>query len=692
MTVSNEDKKMFFTKLSKLWTNFKDYSYISGITLSHDQISIIEQNEKQMLIEGYAGTGKSLTLLYKFIDIIVRENNKRILFVTYNSALIDDTKKRLNLSKEYIDNVNRHETFVMTFHEISSKILKTIRIINKECNYLTADRIKKFEDDEYRRIASISARYIQKTGEMYKMISDDEKLYSTHNEKFIMDEIRWIKAMGFTKLENYLATERTGRSKSIRLTRNQRKTIFRIYKEYQKEMESSKYGYATLDLEDYALKILENSTLIEDDLKFDYVFVDEVQDLDPMQVMALCKLTKGNIILSGDAKQRIYKKCPIKYEQLGLNVNQKGRRKLLKKNFRSTKEIVNLANSLRFYDSDGKYNTEDYEKHGDKPIIKYSNDINKILKYVVNEIKTIQHENPKATIAIVNREEIKNRTGNKSNFRIGLEMQLMQSLVDVNTYNKKFDFSKEKQIFYTNVYDIKGLEFDVVFVMDFNKIYYPYSEGIQKIKDNNDSKDESSLNDDLIEFYNTEKKLLYVAMTRAKERLYLIASGNFNNSILDPSKKISEYIFDFETKDYISNGFKKTDIESGKSKYNNVGFGRILKDKQEYKIQMDIDKSMLKEGLKSQTKIEKNEIKDAVTNEDYPIANQDNLTRDEIIEKIIKPVLGKNKIRFIDNRSKKGAFWVIGGMEIADILKVFSKYKVSFIFKKDGGRAVWYTK
>ena len=107
MTVSNESIE-FFTKLSKIWQNFKDYAYLEGIDLSQEQINIIEQDEDQLLIEGYAGTGKSLTLLYKFINVLVREENKRVLYVTYNNTLIEDTKKRLNTCSEYLENKDRH--------------------------------------------------------------------------------------------------------------------------------------------------------------------------------------------------------------------------------------------------------------------------------------------------------------------------------------------------------------------------------------------------------------------------------------------------------------------------------------------------------------------------------------------------------------------------------------------------------
>ena len=119
MTASNE-KLEFFTKLSKIWQNFKDYSYLEGINLSQEQINIIEHDEEQLLIEGFAGTGKSLTLLYKFINVLIREENKRVLYVTYNSTLIEDVKKRLNTCMEDNENKDRHDVNIQTFHEMAA--------------------------------------------------------------------------------------------------------------------------------------------------------------------------------------------------------------------------------------------------------------------------------------------------------------------------------------------------------------------------------------------------------------------------------------------------------------------------------------------------------------------------------------------------------------------------------------------
>lgn len=702
MTLSNESRK-FFTKLSKVWQNYKDYAYLDGINLSPEQINIVEQDEDQLLIEGYAGTGKSLTLLYKFINVLVREENKKVLFVTYNSTLIEDTLKRLGSCKEYLENKDKHDAQVLTFHQMATDILKQIRVIDKGMAKLNVDRIKKFNDSAYRRLAGIVNKYTDKSSEVYKNIPVDEKLYSTHNIKFIVEEITWIKAMGFIKLDKYMSTERTGRSKSIRLTRNQRKTVFKIFEEYQKELESRKFG-ESLDLEDYALKILENDHLLSDEIKYDYIFVDEVQDLDPMQIRALCKLTKKSIVLSGDAKQRIYKKCPIKYEELGLMIKQKGKRKLLNKNYRSTAQIVTLANELKFTDLENKVmklTEKQFIKDGERPIIKIIKGDLETVRYLVRQIKSIQQENPLKTIAIVRREEVRSKTGyKKSPFRLKLEQELCQRIIDMDNYYHKSDTKKEKQIFYTNAYDIKGLEFDVVFILDFNNAFYPYSKEIKNIREKNESKDEKLINDDVLEFINNEKKLMYVAMTRAKEKLFIIANGCSSTS------NISEFIFDFKFKDYKNDGFVENDIIKAKTNYMHIGNGKLYIEREkakEEKVIKDINGSLeMDTSLNLTTKDKKSTCNNIIIKLDINknnaanINNYDNiLSNVDKVDTFIKPFLNKNKIKFIDNRSKKGAFWVLGGLEINNIMKSFGQYGFTFVFRKEGGKAsknkpAWY--
>ncbi|GEM_PF-945495 len=730
MTISNESRD-FFKSLSRVWQNYKDYTYLEGIKLSEEQISIIEHDEDQLLIEGYAGTGKSLTLLYKFINVLVREEGKRILFVTFNDTLISDTRKRLASSKEYMENRDRHDAHIATFHEIASQILKKKMIIDKGVGRLTAKKVEQYRDISLRRIAAIAAKYTRPEEEEYKKLPREERLYSTHEHNFITDEIAWIKAMGFIEKEKYLETERTGRSKSIRLTRAQRKTIFKIYEEYKELLKKRFHNH--LDLEDYALSIIENSFLL-DDVKFDYIFVDEVQDLDPMQIKALCMLTKKSIILSGDAKQRIYKKSPIKYEDLGLKIREKGKRKTLNKNYRSTAEIVRLANSLQFLDDEDKLIEKLFVRSGERPFIYRNADLKRSVKYVVDVINKVHGEDPFKTVAIIHREEIKETTGYKSNTRIELEVQLKNSVIDIEAYGKKFEQKQKRQVVYTNAYDVKGLEFDVVFILDFRTLYYPNKKEIDQIKLDNDGKDPALIDQDISEFVNREKKLLYVAMTRAKDKLYLVANG------CKEDKFISKFICDFEPSLYEGNFAKKQFWTHPISKVEVVK-STVVKNK-EIDIQQSLEKTIdlssnisLKEVGKEETLNGKdkdgnlNNIlreKDTFTNNEIELEaklkektisiNEEKIKNDitkgpstvgasfserkvdnHLVGNDIVKMLKEKKLEVIDKRAKGGALWVIGGNELKDFLKKLPTGGGSFVFASKGGKAskhrpAWYLK
>lgn len=556
----NEESVNFFNKVCKVWQNFNGYNFFKEIKLSPEQIRIIEYEDEQMFIEGFAGTGKSITLLYKFINTLIKEEGKKILYVSFNNTLIEDTKKRLDICKEYNENKTRHDIEICTFHEMSSQLLRKLRITNRSLGKLTVNRIEYYKGTAYRRIEGILYKYKEKSSPEYKQLSKDEKLYKTHDGSFIRDEILWMKANGFIKKEDYLNIERSGRSKSIRLTVAQRNTVFKIFQEYEKQLKTKFQNY--LDLEDYALEIIKNYYMIDDSYKFDYIFVDEVQDLDPMQLKALCLLTKKSIVVSGDAKQKIYKKGPLTYEKIGLQIREKGRHKILNKNYRSTAQIIKLANELKLTDIKDKYKEKYFVKEGDRPsIISFENETGAV-NYVAKEVTKVFKKDATKTIAIIHRDDLRPKTGYKSNRRILLEQKILTGFSDIDNYSKRFKHTGEKQIFYTNPYDVKGLEFDVVFILDFNYRYYPNREKIRKIREENEGKDQALINKDIEEFIKREKRLFYVAMTRAKSQLYIIANGCKRES------QISNFILDFDYEDYMNKGFTKKNIERIKVLYN----------------------------------------------------------------------------------------------------------------------------
>ncbi|WP_138207664.1 UvrD-helicase domain-containing protein [Haloimpatiens lingqiaonensis] len=553
--IDTEDRNfsMLINKLAKVWQNHVNYDYLRYINLSDEQIKVIEHEDEQMLINGYAGTGKSITLLYKFIDKVVRNNGKlRMLFVSYNNTLIEDIKKRLEESQEYIKNRDKHFIDILTFHQMAKKILITININQKSPTRITAKTEVWDRGDIYRRVAAIAYAYRDKKYDKYKCIPSEERLYVTHTDDFITDEIIWMKANGFIEKGKYLEVERTGRTRCIRLTRNQRNTIFKIFSEYEEQLKNKYHN--TMDLHDYALEILKNMDFISDEIKYDYIFVDEVQDLEAMQIKVLANMVNKAIILSGDPRQSIYKRTPYSYEKLGLNIAKKGRTKVLNKNFRSTMEIIKLANSIEFMDMEIKKLSEKFFVYnGEKPVIVYKKSFKEQLDYVLNKIKQIFQKDSNENVAIIYRDDKNMSIQNKSQFKTYLEYSLKTSVLGVKDYGKKFKYNKSRQVFYTNIYDIKGLEFDNVFVIQFDKRHYPNDKEYEKLFQYKESEgvEKDALKEDIDEINNREKKLLYVAMTRAKKRLYMVYSGNLETAI-------SPFVKDFDTRDFNAVGFRKT--------------------------------------------------------------------------------------------------------------------------------------
>lgn len=283
---------LFANRAAKAWQNyFNTDGLMPGIQPTREQIAVIQQDEKHLLINGSAGSGKSITLLYKLIKVMEQQNeSQRILYVSYNPTLIADAKKRLQQPKRFIDVKDQHDLKMGTFHWIAAHLLKKIGFHHINSLYTSYKNEDKLRDRLYRRINAIKDNFESSPGG--QRLPREQRFFKTHDPGFLLEEILWMKANGYVTKEDYLQCERSGRSINPRLTRDQRKSVYRIFEIYQHEM---KYKFNNnLDTEDYALLLLGHNEEIPLGLKFDHIFVDEVQDLQPMQIRALVKLAKKN--------------------------------------------------------------------------------------------------------------------------------------------------------------------------------------------------------------------------------------------------------------------------------------------------------------------------------------------------------------------------------------------------------------
>jgi superfamily I DNA/RNA helicase len=408
--------KNFFNKSAKAWQSYISYEFINGIELSESQKRVVNTESNQIIINGSAGSGKSIVLLYKLIKSLLEEKEpKRFLYISYNQTLIDDTLKRARMFNEFLNLSKRHGIVqICTFHSFASNLLKDMghrEMENIKMDYSSMERIR---GNAFRRISSILYKY-KEGGEFYGEIVEDERLFKSHDDSFVRDEILWMKANGFITLESYLECERAGRGNTPRLLKNQRKTIFKVFYEYDGAARERKWNQTNIDLEDYALILLKKFEEIPEEKKYDYIFVDEVQDFDAMQLKLLAMFSPKSLIIAGDPKQKIYKRAPHSYADLGIDV--KTNSKVLNENFRSTEEIMNLANSLKFTDIIKDSSRVKYVNKGEKPKILFFNNWSKALEDLGKKIKKIQAEEPQATIALISREEAAKAAGNSSDLR-----------------------------------------------------------------------------------------------------------------------------------------------------------------------------------------------------------------------------------------------------------------------------------
>lgn len=546
MTTDLQEKRMKFAKRSaRAWQNYFDaHGLLPNITLSPEQIAVVQQEEDQMLINGSAGSGKSLTLLYKLLKIMDQENEpRRILYCSFNTTLIEDAKKRVRQSEKFHQIKYKHTLHMTTFHNAAAGILREIGLSNSKFLRVDLDNLRKYEDQIIRRTIALVVNFMESPE--YQGLPAEQKLYKTHAGTFLMEEILWMKANGFITEEQYLECERAGRGSNPRLTKEQRKTIFHLYKKYH-EMLKEKF-HEHLDLEDYALELLKYSEDIPESLKYDYIFVDEVQDLQAMQLKALVSIHKRSIVVSGDPKQRIYKRSPFSYRELGLHIEGR-KNKNLKTNYRSTKQIMQLANSITFLDEENdRMDNQKFVREGEKPVIQYFEQIKRLTSHIIKEIKEIQRDDPSASIAVIHRHDVNRNGENQCPVKAALNQNF--NVITTSQYAKGFNLDHvKKPIFFTDAFSVKGLEFDYVFLIHFDRDHYPSKKRIEDLdKRAGKSKGDSYYNDyDAI--FNDEKKVLYVAITRARKQVQLLYSGS-------SSKSISQFVRDFEKNAFVAKKF-----------------------------------------------------------------------------------------------------------------------------------------
>ena len=308
-----------------------------------------------------------------------------------------------------------------------------------------------------------------------------------------------VLAQGLTTLDEYRTARRTGRG--VVLSRAKRDMVWPVFEEYRGQLASRKLKEvddAYREVAAFLTKELEAGKKMP---AYSAVVVDETQDLGPQALKllrAIMPLEKNDLFFVGDGHQRIYSRNRAAMSKCGIDI--RGRSRKLYLNYRTTDEIrkqaVALLEGCEIDDLDGGHDeTKRYKSlsHGPKPLVLKLKGIeqatDKALELSRSWIEQGGEQDAPTVCVIAYSKDVRDSAA-----KVFSKSGLKTTVID-ETHNLNSDHAT---VYFSTMHRAKGLEFDQVIVIGPSEYLGDPSE--------TDSK----------------RKLLYVAITRAKKEAALI--------------------------------------------------------------------------------------------------------------------------------------------------------------------------
>ena len=354
--------------------------------LNDRQKEAVLYGDGPLLILAGAGSGKT-SVLTKRVAYLIKERNvspKNIVAITFTNKAAKEMKERIikEVGKEGYD------IQISTFHSFGLRIIKeNYEKLGYEKNFTIID-----SDDSLTVVKKI----------LREMGIDSTRF----NPKFIKNQI--------SSCKNEMVTP----EKYKNLVNDELSDItYKVYKKYQDTLLRNN----SLDFDDLLIKPIELFNKYKEVLEnyqelFKYVFIDEYQDTNEAQYI-LSKMISAkykNICVVGDDAQSIYSWRGANFKNI-LNFEKDYKNAkviLLEQNYRSTKTILNAANSV----IKNNINKKDKNLWTDNSLgekIKYvrTNDEKDEASYVTREIRNLVNNGVSLDdIAVLYRTNAQSRT------------------------------------------------------------------------------------------------------------------------------------------------------------------------------------------------------------------------------------------------------------------------------------------
>ena len=458
------------------------------IFLHPAQLGLVERSYNgPARVSGSAGTGKTVVALHRAAFLAKSNPKARILLITFSDALANLLRTKLQLL-------------------IHQEVQPDGRIV---VDSLDAVGVRLYE-------AKFGPLQLAGQDTIGVLVEDAAGKEGTNfSRAFLLTEWdRVVDAWQLDTWESYRDVARIGRYR--RLSETQRKALWPVFERVRSGFreqglvtKAEMFGWLTREAER-----LEHPP-------FDHVVVDEAQDVSVAQLRFLAALAGGRangLFFAGDLGQRIFQQ-PFSWKELGVDV--RGRSQTLRINYRTSHQIRTQADRLldpAISDVDG--NLEERKGtvsvfNGPHPNVQVFED-EEAESSAVSEWLTagISEGLQPSEISVFVRsmDQIKRAVA-----------AVKRSHLPYSIFDEDMD-AEEGCLTVGTMHLAKGLEFRAVAVMACDSEIIPLQSRVESIADEAD----------LEEVYNTERNLLYVACTRARD--YLLVTG------VEPA---SEFLDDF---------------------------------------------------------------------------------------------------------------------------------------------------
>lgn len=371
-----------------------------------------------------------------------------------------------------------------------------------------------------------------------KIVNTEENKYILKLVKLICTFIQNFKTNGYT-VDKFREWENQTKNERTKLFLN---ICLQCYHEYEKRLQE-KFAVDFEDMINESTRMLNKQLVSGEKLDFKYIIVDEYQDISRQRfdlTKALSQICNAKIIAVGDDWQSIYAYAgsDITLFTKFQKVMGYGQELKITRTYRNAQEIIDIAGSFIQKNSCQLQKALVSHKHIINPLIieSYTEEVDRrktegkggkyymIGKTVENIISTIIAEQPNSSILLLGRYGF-------DGFNLCRSADFIYDDKTGDVKSKKFPGLR---IEFMTVHRAKGLGFDNVILINARNELYGFPSQIQE-----DPVLKLVVKDDYSMEYAEERRLFYVALTRTKNRVYIVAPEQH------PSKFVLELIKDY---------------------------------------------------------------------------------------------------------------------------------------------------